>query len=146
MPEDVAAELGAYQAESVPADFSYRFAVRRLRDTLNSACRELPSIRARVPFNLAYMHPEDMEAEGLADGVEVEVQSEHGAIRAVVEADSTLRRGVISVTHGFGQLPGVGDYREVGSNTNLLISTDHNLASVNAMPRMSGFPVRLALP
>lgn len=145
MPEDVADELAQVLAcEEGGAAFPYRMAVRRLRDTLNSAGRDLPSIRARVPCNYAYMNPDDMAAEALSDGEAVTVTSTHGSIPVRVKSDETLRPGVIAIAHGFGGLPGQSDYGVLGSNTNLLLTTASERASINAMPRMSGVPVRLA--
>lgn len=143
LPADVAEELQAVYAAAPSPGFGYRFAVRRMRDTLNSACRDLPSIKQRVPYNLAYINPLDLQAEGCAAGDRLRVCSEHGSIEVIAEADSTVRQGVISVSHGFGGLPDADDYLHQGSNTNLLISSSSDLASINAMPRMSGFPVRL---
>ncbi len=146
MPDDVARELAqAYGAAQEPGR-PYRMAVRRHRDTLNSACRDLPSIRQRISSNRAYLNSRDMRREGLANGDPVSIRSDHGVIAARAELDPDLRPGVVSITHGFGQLPGEGEYDEVGSNTNLLISTDRNLASINAMPRMSAIPVSLEKP
>ena len=36
------------------------------------------------------------------------------------------------------------DYEDQGSNTNLLISSDRDRATINAMPRMSGIPVNIS--
>jgi anaerobic selenocysteine-containing dehydrogenase len=145
MPADVALELEEVLAQRADVSFNYRFAVRRLRDTLNSACRDLPSIKRRVPYNLAYMNPDDMARDGVSAGSMVTVSSGHGAITAMAAVDDGLRRGVVSVSHGFGGMPRESDYVSHGSNTNLLISTDTDRASINAMPRMSGFPVRVSL-
>jgi anaerobic selenocysteine-containing dehydrogenase len=142
LPDDVAAEL-ADVAATAGVDQPYRLAVRRLRDTLNSACRNLPSIRNRMPYNLAYLNRDDMTAENLADGDEVMLESDHGAIPAVVAADPELRPGVVSISHGFGGLPDEDDYRQLGSSVNLLISTDRDCETINAMPRMSGIPVAI---
>jgi len=51
-----------------PDGFDYRIAVRRLRDANNSAGLHLPSIKARVPWNPAFMNPEDMADEGIGEG------------------------------------------------------------------------------
>src|SRR3546814_15738038 len=59
----------------------------------------------------------------------------------VCSSDLTVRRGVISMSHGFGGLPEDGDYRVNGSVTNQLISLDRDCQTINAMPRMSGIPV-----
>ena len=47
------------------------------------------------------------------------------------------------MTHGWGGLPDETDYSRDGSNTGLLISTDRNLETINAMPRMSAVPVNI---
>ena len=71
------------------------------------------------------MNPEDMLDEGLGDGDRLSVQSAHGQIEVVAEADPSLRRGVVSIVHGFGALPGRGgSYEESGVSTNLLTSLE----------------------
>jgi anaerobic selenocysteine-containing dehydrogenase len=150
MPADVAAELASVQAEWDVArqcwveapPFPYRLAVRRLRDGLNSAGLELPSIKERVPYNAAYLNPEDMEREGLKDGDALRLESLHGHIEVTATADPTVRGGVVSIAHGFGGLPGAeGGYRARGASTNRLLSLDAGREAINAMPRMSGIPV-----
>lgn len=143
MPEDVAAELKQVFEIDGDGQFRYRMAVRRLRDALNSAGLDLPSIRARIPRNYAYMNPQDMTAESLAENDPVTLASAHGSIPARVKADTALRPGVISVPHGFGGLPGQRGYDEAGSNTNLLLNTGGERASINAMPQMSGIGLNI---
>lgn len=142
-PEDVAGELRAVLAAQVnAADYPYRLAVRRLRDTFNSMYRELPSIHRRMPYNRAYLNPADMAREHIADGDEIEVRSSHGSLRAVAAADASMRSGVVSITHGFGGLPEDGDYEQQGVSANLLTSHDDgSRETINAMPPMSGIPV-----
>jgi anaerobic selenocysteine-containing dehydrogenase len=144
LPEDVAAELAdVARTRTASPDFAYRLAVRRLRDGLNSAGLALPSIKARLPFNPVYMNPEDMKDEGIGEGVKVRVESAHGAIEVRAEADPTLRRGVVSIVHGFGRNPDRRSaYEEGGVSVNLLLSLDDSAReTINAMPRMSGIPV-----
>ncbi len=148
VPEDVAQELREVEEMLArPAlgedGFGYRIAVRRMRDANNSAGLELPSIKKRVPFNPAFMNPEDMAAEGVTEGDAVEITSHHGAIRARATADPTLRRGVVSITHGFGMLPRDKlRYEDMGVSTNWLTSLNPNAREkINAMPWMSGFPI-----
>jgi len=148
LPEDVSEEL---LTVSVTLDqpplgtepYRYRMAVRRLRDANNSAGLALPSIKSRVPFNPGFMNPEDMADEGISPGDKIEIASRHGAIRVRAEADPSLRRGVVSVTHGFGALPrAAAKYDDVGVSTNWLTSTsDGSRETINAMPWMTGFPV-----
>ena len=58
-------------------------------------------------------------------------------------ADSGVRAGVVSMSHCFGYLPGNEDYDTHGASTNHLISTERDLQTINAMPRMSGIPVSI---
>lgn len=146
MPQDVAAELADVAGRGAPpAGFHYRLAVRRLRDGLNSAGLSLPSIKARLPFNPLFMHPDDLRAEGLAEGDRVRVASPHGEVEARVAADPELRRGVVTLVHGFGRLPGAGArerYDEAGVAVNALLSlAPESRESINAMPAMSGIPI-----
>jgi anaerobic selenocysteine-containing dehydrogenase len=147
MPDDVAAELAEVAAEPATgrADgFLYRMSCRRNRDVFNSMGRNLPSTRKRITHNVAFLNPDDMAAEGVAAGDRVEVTSDAGAIVLVAAADPDLRRGVVSINHGFGGLPDEeGDYLKDGVSTNLLISTERHREAINAMPRMSGIPVAL---
>ncbi|MEZ4280807.1 MAG: molybdopterin-dependent oxidoreductase [Myxococcota bacterium] len=151
VPEDVAAEIAAVAAEtagvgrsgSAARAFAYRLAVRRLRDGLNSAGLGLPSIKARLPYNPVYMHPDDMQAEAIREGERVRVESAHGAIEVVAEGDPTIRRGVVSIVHGFGrEVEAGGKYEDGGVSVNRLLSLDpSSRETINAMPWMSGIPV-----
>lgn len=148
LPDDVADELAGFAgtlAHPPLGDerFRYRLAVRRLRDGNNSAGLSLPSIKARVPVNPGFMNPDDMADDGISNGDEIEIASRHGKIRVRAEADPSLRRGVVSVSHGFGALPREGaKYADVGVSTNWLTATSEgSRESINAMPWMTGFPV-----
>jgi anaerobic selenocysteine-containing dehydrogenase len=100
----------------------------------------LPGTIRHDPTNPAYLHPAEFPSLGIDHGDKVEIASDLGKIIAVAQPDETIRRGVVSIAHNWGGLPGK-DGR--GVNTNLLIATDRHVASVNAMPRMSGVPVNL---
>jgi anaerobic selenocysteine-containing dehydrogenase len=150
LPDDIAAELlqvdvGEKQNSTLnETTYRYRLAVRRMRDALNSSCKDLPSIKPRLPYNMAYLNPEDMRKENIKPGDKIQIESDHGIINAIAKDDRTVRTGVVSITHGFGQLPERNDnYKKYGSSVNLLISTDRDCQSINAMPRMSGIPVNL---
>lgn len=144
LPADIASELVDVLENPESAEgYPYRLAVRRLRDTLNSAGRDMPSVRQRQPYNPLFMNPEDMADEGLSEADLITLRSEHGEIPARIQCDPDLRRGVVQISHGFGALPDAIDYEAQGVNTNLLLSLERR-ESINAMPRMSGVPVALA--
>jgi anaerobic selenocysteine-containing dehydrogenase len=150
-PDDVVSEIAGLAAEYVAPGqirsngkiFTHRLASRRHRDRFNSLGKALSGVQKRVPYNFAYLNPADMAAKSIADGDWVELTSDSGTVRAIAEADETLRAGVVSLTHGFGDLPDSTDYLTEGVSTNLLISTDRDLQTINAMPRMSGIPVNV---
>ena len=66
------------------------------------------------------------------------------SVEVIVQADDSLRAGIVSLTHGFGLLPGETDYLRDGVCSNMLISTDRELQTINAMPRMTAFPLHVA--
>lgn len=151
MPDDVAEEIRAFAgtrsaAESVAVgnDFPLRLIARRIREVSNTSCRDFKSARERAPFNPLCVHPQDLARFGLGDGSECWVVSDNGRIPAIARADATLKPGVVSMTHGYGGLAGEEvDYRERGASTSLLISLDRDCEPLQAMPRMSGVPVRV---
>jgi anaerobic selenocysteine-containing dehydrogenase len=54
------------------------------------------------------IHPEDAAARGIGAGDRVEIRSRSGAILLAAELDEGIRRGVVSVPHGWGHdRPGV---------------------------------------
>ncbi len=142
-PPDVIEELAAVRAQTpAEAGFTHRFAVRRLRDVQNTMHHGLPTIKARVPTSFAFLHPDDMAELHISHGEKAVLLSEHGRAVAEVRADETMRRGVVSMTHGWGALPGE-EGAEPGVNVNLLTSAVENRDPINAMPVLSGFPVRI---
>jgi anaerobic selenocysteine-containing dehydrogenase len=107
---------------------------------MNTLGRRVP---IGTPYNPCFAHPDDLAALGVAEGALVELASDHGAITAVAAADDTLRRGVLSMTHAFGSLPGDDDddpFR-VGANPARLLSLTEHRQPVSLMPWMSAVPV-----
>jgi anaerobic selenocysteine-containing dehydrogenase len=151
LPDDVFFEMEKLAGENFalpkilpngqPATF--RTAVRRHRDRFNSTGGFLSALRKRIPYNTALMNPDDLAALGIPAGDFVTVTSDAGAIRLIAEADHTIRRGVVSILHGFGDLPDQSDYLKRGVSPNLLISTDRDRETINAMPRMTAIPVAI---
>lgn len=151
-PPDIVAEMCELAAENFQRDVivsdgsraTHRFSVRRHRQMWNSIGRELPSTKRRVPYNTAMMNPDDLHALGINSGDAIRITSQVTSIEVIVEADETVRRGVLTMTHGFGTLPDENEYQRDGACVNLLISTDRDLQTINAMPMMTAFPVAVA--
>jgi anaerobic selenocysteine-containing dehydrogenase len=152
MPGDVAQELAGFlstpsaaEAIAASADFPFRLIPRRMREVTNTSCRDFASARARTPYNPLSIHPRDLDGLGLRNGDWIEVTSENGRVRAIAKADATLKPGVVSMTHGFGGMPGEPeDYLTQGASISPLISLAKDCEPLQAMPLMSGVPVRLA--
>ena len=101
-------------------------------------------VRKGGRHNPAFINPQDLASLGLVSGDAVELSSPYGVIPALVEEDGTLRRGVVSMSHSFGDLPALGaDFRVEGSNTNELTSVEHSFDRYTGIPRMSAVPVRI---
>jgi anaerobic selenocysteine-containing dehydrogenase len=147
MPDDVFADmttlLAEHQAGERGRGFTHLLSCRRNRHRFNSYGFALTGLQTLAPRNLAYLNPADMQERMLRDGDSIDIASDHGTITATVAGEATIRRGVVSLSHGFGGLPDEDLYQENGVSANLLISTDRDRQSINGMPRMSGIPVNI---
>ena len=115
-----------------------------MRNFYNSIGMHLAAVRKRNPYNPAYLNPGDLAALGLASGDRVRISSDHASIEAIVESDTAVRPGVVSMAVAWGGLPGEDrDPSLYGSSTNMLITTDRDTDPLNAMPRMSAIPVNI---
>jgi anaerobic selenocysteine-containing dehydrogenase len=144
---EMMSELGEVAAEAARthAGFPFIYIGRRTPSAYNSSCRDLPMlIRKGGTYNPAFMHPADLTALGLTSGDVVEIISAHGSIRGIVQPDDTLKRGLLSMSHSFGDLPrDSGDFRRVGSNTSQLTSVADDYDHFSGIPRMSALPVKI---
>jgi hypothetical protein len=145
-------ELAAVAAEPMPDEgryggdgsYTHLLACRRLPYVANTVGREFPETHAHGTYNAAYVHPTDLMRLGFSAGEVVAIESEHSHILGVLEPDDTVRPGVVSMSHGFGNDPAVeADVHAVGSCTSRLVSTDHHVDPLIGMPRQSAIPVRL---
>ena len=128
-------------------EYPYQLVCRRQRNVYNSSLRDLSRLARREgTHNPAFMHPQDLHELALEAGDAVEIRSAHGSIPALVEPDTTLRRGLVSMAHSFGGAPGEkSDFRQVGSNTSVLISVEDGYDRISGLPRMSAIPVNVRL-
>ncbi len=147
MPEDVAGELRAFLASDYarPAKpgegYSHLMITRRMNRVMNSLGNNLQATLKHDPGNSAYLHPDEFTGLGIAAGDTIQIASKHGRIETVAQPDETLRRGVVSISHCWGGLPGS---EGVGANTNVLIACDEDVQPLNAMPLMSSVPVTVS--
>jgi len=143
---EVAAE--DFRAERADPTYPFRLVSRRANNYMNSILVGMPVAARNKHHNPLFVHPEDLAGLGLRDGEVARVASRTGELQAVVEADDTLMRGVVAMTHGFGTSePGVEDGTGrnpwLGANVNLLIPNDSDFDPITGIPRMSNIPVAI---
>ncbi len=136
--------------EAFAAAPAERLQLITLRDSHmhNSWYANLPRLRrGRYADNAVHMNPDDVAARGLAAGQRVRVHNEHGAIELAVEADDSLRRGVVAVTHGWGNAhtPGMRTAQaHPGQNPNRLLPTGPgSFDPLSNQAFMTGVPVEV---
>lgn len=139
---------------------------RRLPNVYNSSGRDIAGLQKGRTWNPAFLHPADLAELGLAAGDRVEIASDHDAILGIVEAAPELRRGVVSMTHCYGEGPGEepepaddpsrgdaqrsdasqdldGRLRALGSSTGRLVDNMRDFDPYTGIPRMSAIPVSI---
>jgi anaerobic selenocysteine-containing dehydrogenase len=142
-PSDVAGELAQLREDHpINAAFPFRLTSRRQLESMNSAYSNASKTRLRYPVNPAFMNPQDMEEGGLSNGDVVEISSEHGTVIATVQRDPGLRRGVVSMSHGWGAVDSTTDPEgEMGAFVGHLVSIEKDLQPYNFMPLQSAIPI-----
>jgi len=119
-------------AEQIDRDYPWLLVTRREHAVYNSVGQRLPALRKRLSHNPAYVHPADAGALGLLDDMPIEIESRHGRTRARVALADGIRRGVISLAHGFED-----------ANPAALIDDASGFDALSGLPRMSAIPVRI---
>ena len=96
--------------------------------------------------NRALIHPADAEALSIADGDQIEIGTDQGAVRLLARLTDEVRPGVVAVPHGWGH-KGAPVQRAAalpGANINEVIPGGHaNLEPVSGMAIMMGHEVQV---
>ena len=133
-----------YRALQDTPDFPFRYIPRRLNNFMNSSGRSIDKLNGGRPWNPVWIHPDDIDDIGVSEGAMVRITSRHDSIAALVEADATLRRGVVAISHAFGGLvEEESRYLELGANTGRLVCADEDYDPITGMPRMGNIPVAI---
>jgi anaerobic selenocysteine-containing dehydrogenase len=123
-------------------EWPFHLVSRRQMNVLNSVGCDEPGQTGGRTTNPAYMHPDDLATLGLSPGDVVEIRSARASIPGIVEIDPHLRRGLVSMTHSWGDRPERDpDVRSIGANTGRLSAVDQDYERYTGLPRMSNIPV-----
>jgi anaerobic selenocysteine-containing dehydrogenase len=125
--------------------FAFRLISRRSKHRYNSNGHSFPHLRKKMPTNPAFFHPDDLAALSISDGQVIEITSRVSSIFAVTKASDKVRRGVISMSHAWGDDDaGKDDVHEKGGSTNRLIDDVHGMDAITGMVMQSAIPVRVS--
>lgn len=140
---DDASRLRERLANPLPSGGLELVGRRDLRSN-NSWMHNLPTLARGKQRCTLQIHPDDATALGLTNGHDVDVRSRNGQLRVPVEFTDAIRRGVVSLPHGWGH--SVADTRlavaarNPGINANVLTDVDaFDPISGNAV--LNGIPV-----
>jgi anaerobic selenocysteine-containing dehydrogenase len=97
--------------------------------------------------NYLYIHPDDAEGRGVAQGDKVRLFNDWGAIVVELRIDPELKRGVVALTHGWGnsKTPGMRvAHNTPGANQNALLpSGAGTFDPLSNQAFMTGVPVEV---
>ncbi len=133
-------------APVVDRDYPFRMIPRRMQHVHNSSCHVSATNKGRY-YNPAFMNPADLTDLGLEPGALVELRSPEGRIVAVAESDATVGRGLVSITHCFGDLEPETERanpRLRGANVNWLTSNDLVYDHYTGQPLMTNIAIAVA--
>ena len=132
-------------ARAEAADRPFLLVPRRENRVINSTGRNIPGLMRGRTYNPAFMHPDDLAELDLAPATSWRSARHTTRSWASCEADADLRRGVVSMSHGFGGNPGeTEDPRVDGANTNRLLRTDVDYDPITGMPRMGAVAISVS--
>ncbi|MFF4348222.1 molybdopterin oxidoreductase family protein [Streptomyces sp. NPDC001530] len=120
---------------------------RHLRSN-NSWMHNVPALTGGTNRCTLHIHPDDAARLGLADGAAVRVKGAGGEVTAPAEVTDAVRRGVVSLPHGWGHdRPGTRMSHaalDPGVNVNQLLDGSL-LDPLSGTAVLNGVPVELAL-
>jgi anaerobic selenocysteine-containing dehydrogenase len=141
----VAAQLGSAPASTAADQYPFRLVCRRALHMYNSTFNDRATNRGKA-YNPAFMNPHDLDGNGIAAGDVIMISSRWSTIMAIAEPDDELRRGLISITHGYGGEPGEDHrVREIGSPVGRLMTAEANYDRYSGQPLMSNLPVKISI-
>uniref|UniRef100_A0AAU2VBP3 Molybdopterin oxidoreductase family protein n=1 Tax=Streptomyces sp. NBC_00003 TaxID=2903608 RepID=A0AAU2VBP3_9ACTN len=146
LPAPIAADLPRLRAALGERPASLVLVGRRHLRSNNSWLHNIPALNGGSNRCTLQIHPEDAARLGLADGSDVRITADGGEVAAPVEITDSVRRGVVSLPHGWGHSRpgsrlGVAAERP-GVNVNQLLDGSR-LDPLSGTSVLNGFPVEL---
>lgn len=120
---------------------------RRELRTCNSWIHNAPSMVSGRERCLLYVHPDDASRAGLADGDRAELASKVHRGEVVVHVTDEMRRGVVSLPHGWGHAAAAPWQKVAGSHPGVSANDwtdDQDVEMVVGQSILNGVPVRLS--
>ncbi|MFD9468733.1 molybdopterin oxidoreductase family protein [Streptomyces goshikiensis] len=147
LPEPIAAELPRLRAALAERPAALVLVGRRHLRSNNSWLHNVPALIGGSNRCTLQVHPEDAGRLGLADGGRARVTADGGSLEVPVEVTEAVRRGVVSLPHGWGH-DRAGSRLSVASaepgvNVNQLLDGTR-LDPLSGTAVLNGFPVELA--
>jgi anaerobic selenocysteine-containing dehydrogenase len=120
---------------------------RRQHEVYNSVGHNLPALARKVAYNPIYMNPEDAASLQVDDGDRVELSTHRSSVPGIVKLAPDVRRGVVSVAHGFPNFPaGKQSDGHPGTAVSALIDDEIDYDPISGLPVMSAVPVSVSVP
>jgi formate dehydrogenase len=114
--------------------------------TKNTNLRGLTSLLDKQPENFARINSEDAASLSIHDGDTLEISTDKGTVKIKAMITDKIRKGVISIGHGWGRKPFHPDMpragKQEGVNVNLL-TDDSRLEPLVGMPIYNSIPCRV---
>jgi anaerobic selenocysteine-containing dehydrogenase len=147
LPEPIAGDLPRLRDALRERPAAIVLVGRRHLRSNNSWMHNVPALTGGSNRCTLHIHPDDAARFGLADGAAVRVKGAGGEVTAPVEVTDTVRRGVVSLPHGWGHdRPGTRMSHaalDPGVNVNQLLDGSL-LDPLSGTAVLNGVPVELA--
>jgi anaerobic selenocysteine-containing dehydrogenase len=120
---------------------------RRQHEVYNSVGHNLPALAKKLAYNPIFMHPEDAAMLQVEDGDRVQLSTHRSSVTGIVKLAPDVRRGVISVAHGFPNFSGgKNSDGHPGTAVSALIDDEIDYDPISGLPVMSAVPVNVSVP
>ncbi|MFD5145147.1 molybdopterin oxidoreductase family protein [Streptomyces sp. NPDC058401] len=146
LPDPIAAELPRLRATLADRPAALVLVGRRHLRSNNSWLHNVPALAGGSNRCTLQVHPDDAARLGLTDGRPARITADGGSLEVPVEITDSLRRGVVSLPHGWGHdRPGTRlsvAAAAPGVNVNQLLDGSR-LDPLSGTAVLNGFPVEL---